>query len=64
MGLLAWAVNKSQLEHLQEFQPMHLTAGQLVLCLQVSEWLIVGDNTCTLAAKIVAPFLDGNNNGH
>ena len=64
MGLLAQMVHEFQLEHLQVFQPMHLAAGQLVLCLQVLEWLMVGDNTCALAVNIMAPFLDGNDNGH
>ena len=43
---------------------MHLAAGQLVLCLQMLEWFMVGYNTCALAINIMAPFLDGNNNGH
>ena len=64
MSLLAWMVHKIQLECLQEFQPMHLAAGQLVLCLQMLEWLMVVDNTCALAVNIMAPFLDGNDNGH
>ena len=64
MGLLARMVHEFQLERLQEFQPMHLMAGQLVLCLQMLEWFMVGDNTCALAVNIMAPFLDGNTNGH
>ena len=39
-------------------------AGQLVLCLQVLKWFMVGDHTCALAVNIVVPFFDGNNNGH
>ena len=38
--------------------------GQLVLCLQMLEWLMVGKNTRALATNIMAPFLDGNDNGH
>lgn len=64
MGLFAKMVNKFQLECLQELQPSHLMAGQLVLCLQVLKWFIIGDHTCALAIDIVAPFLDGNDSGH
>ena len=64
MGLLARTVHKFQLECLQEFQPTHLAAGQLVLSLQMLEGFMVGDNTCALAINIMAPFLNGDNNGH
>ena len=64
MGLLARIVHEFQLECLQEFQPMHLAAGQLVLCLQMLEWFMVGDNTGALAVNIMAPFLNGDDNGH
>ena len=64
MGLFAWMVHEFELEHLQEFQPMHLAAGQLVQCLQMLEWFMVGENMCALAVNIMAPFLNGDNNGH
>ena len=64
MGLLAQTVHKFQLECLQEFQPTHLTAGQLVLCLQMLEWLMVGDKMCALAINIMVPIFDDNDNGH
>ena len=63
MGLLARTVHEFQLERLQEFQPMHLATGQLMLYLQMLERFMVGDNTCALAVKVMAPFLNGNDNG-
>ena len=64
MGLLAQMVHEFQLECLQEFQPTHLATGQLMLCLQILERFMVGDNTCALAVNVMAPFLNGDNNGH
>ena len=64
MSFLAWMLHEFQLERLQEFQPTHLAAGQLVLSLQMLEGFMVSDNTCALAVNIMAPFLNGNNNGH
>ena len=43
---------------------MHLATGQLMLCLQMLKWFMVGDNTCALAVNVMAPFLNGDNNGH
>ena len=64
MGLPAQTIHKFELECLQEFQPTHLVAGQLVLCLKMLEWFMDGDNTCARAVNIMAPFLNGDDNGH
>ena len=34
-----------------------------MLCLQMLERFMVGDNTCALAVNIMVPFLNGDDNG-